>query len=143
MTMPFVAGLAVVVALAACSKNADLNGPGITPTADISGKWAGHGDGANSFDSLTATFAQQSNGSLTGGGVYWLANSPTPVKIVGARVSDSVYVSMPDSTGSTPDTLRFLGIVSKDSFGDELFGSVGRGTFTAATGITFTLHRRT
>ena len=142
MRSPIIASLGVAALVAACNSRGDLNGPGITAAADITGKWAGHGDGQQSFDSMAVTLTQHANDSLTGGGVFWFADSPRPVKIAGVRLRDSVIVSMPDSAGTAPDTLEFLAGVTKDSFGDELFGSVGTGNFNATTGITFALHRR-
>ena len=139
MPRRFAAVLTAVVAFAACTSKADVNGPGVTGTADITGNWAGHGDGQESFDSITVSFTQTGT-TVGGGGVYWLDQTRKPIKVSGARVNDSLAVALPDSTGSPKDTLQFAASITKDSFGDEIFGSIG--VNTPANGITFTLHRR-
>lgn len=131
--------LVLVAALpfVACSTG-NVNGNNPVTTQDISGKWGGHDD--QNADSLTATFTQ-SGGTISGGGVYWAGASKRPVAFAGVRTSDSLHITMPDSSGSHSDTLAFVGIVSKDSFGDELVGLIGtKGTTTVGT--PFTLHRR-
>lgn len=129
--------LVAALPLAACSTG-NVNGNLPVTTQDISGKWGGHDD--QNADSLTASFAQ-SGDTVTGGGVYWANASKRPVRFAGVRTSDSLHITMPDSTGSPSDTLAFVGVVTKDSFGDEIVGLVGT-TGTTSVGIPFTLHRR-